>query len=138
SQPRTERQTVTPQQSEFPELDFATRAIRVGQAPDPTTGAIIPPLHLTTTYLQDGVGGFRNGYEYSRGGNPTRSSLEELLADLEGGDRGYSFASGLAAEDILLRALLAPGESVLMGNDVYGGTHRLVNRVFVPWGVGLS
>jgi len=120
------------------DFDFATRAIRAGQAFDPTTGAVIPPLYLTTTFVQDGIGGFRNGYEYARGGNPTRTSLEEQLASLEGGDRGFSFASGLAAEDTLLRAILQPGDHILMGNDVYGGTHRLVNRVHVPWGVGLD
>lgn len=120
------------------DFDFATRAIRAGQAFDPTTGAVIPPLYLTTTFVQDGIGGFRGGYEYARGGNPTRTSLEEQLASLEGGDRGFSFASGLAAEDTLLRAILQPGDHILMGNDVYGGTHRLVNRVHVPWGVGLD
>jgi len=120
------------------DFDFATRAIRAGQAFDPTTGAVIPPLYLTTTFVQDGIGGFRNGYEYARGGNPTRTSLEEQLASLEGGNRGFSFASGLAAEDTLLRAILQPGDHILMGNDVYGGTHRLVNRVHVPWGVGLD
>ena len=88
--------------------------------------------------MQDGIGGFRNGYEYARGGNPTRTSLETLIAALEGGDRGFSFASGLAAEDTLLRAILAPGDHVLMGNDVYGGSHRLVSRAFIPWGVSLS
>jgi cystathionine gamma-synthase len=93
---------------------------------------------MTTTFVQDGIGGFRNGYEYARGGNPTRDSLQELLASLEGGSHAFSFASGLAAEDTLLRALVTPGDHVLMGNDVYGGTHRLVNRVFVPWGVELS
>jgi cystathionine gamma-synthase len=117
---------------------FETRAIIAGQAFDPTTGAVVPPIHLTTTFVQDGIGGFRNGYEYARGGNPTRDSLQELLASLEGGRSAFSFASGLAAEDTILRALLAPGDHVLMGNDVYGGTHRLVNRVFVPWGVSLS
>ena len=117
---------------------FSTRAIRVGQEFDPTTGAIIPPVYLTSTFVQDGIGGFRGGYEYARGGNPTRDSLQELLASLEGGTKAYSFASGLAAEDTLLRAVLQPGDSIIMGNDVYGGTHRLVNRVFVPWGVGLS
>lgn len=122
----------------FRQLDFATRAIRVGQAPDPTTGSVIPPVYFTTTFVQDGIGGFRNGYEYARGGNPTRTSLETLLAALEGGDRGFSFASGLAAEDTLLRAILTPGDHVLMGNDVYGGSHRLVSRVFIPWGVSLS
>jgi cystathionine gamma-synthase len=95
-------------------------------------------VYFTTTFVQDGIGGFRNGYEYARGGNPTRDALQELLASLEGADRGYSFASGLAAEDTLLRAILTPGDHVLMGNDVYGGSHRLVSRVFIPWGVSLS
>ncbi|TXK18501.1 cystathionine gamma-synthase [Homoserinibacter sp. GY 40078] len=122
----------------FDTVDFATRAIRAGQAFDPTTGSVIPPVYLSTTFVQDGIGGFRNGYEYARGGNPTRTSLEEQLAALEGGDRAFSFASGLAAEDALLRSLLQPGDHVLMGNDVYGGTHRLVNRIHVPWGIGLD
>ena len=117
---------------------FETRAITAGQAFDPTTGAVVPPVYLTTTFVQDGIGGFRNGYEYARGGNPTRDSLQELLASLEQGTKAFSFASGLSAEDAVLRALLAPGDHILMGNDVYGGTHRLVNRVFVPWGVQLS
>jgi cystathionine gamma-synthase len=119
-------------------FDFATRAIHDGQEFDPTTGAVIPPLYLSTTFVQDGIGGFRGGYEYARGGNPTRTSLETQLASLEGGTRAFSFASGLAAEDALLRAVLTPGDHVLMGNDVYGGTHRLVNRVHVPWGVELD
>jgi cystathionine gamma-synthase len=118
--------------------DFSTRAIRTGQDFDPTTGAVIPPVYFTTTFVQDGIGGFRGGYEYARGGNPTRTALEKLLAGLEGGDRGFSFASGLAAEDTLLRAIVAPGDHVLMGNDVYGGSHRLVSRAFIPWGVSLS
>jgi cystathionine gamma-synthase len=117
---------------------FSTRAIHAGQDFDPTTGAVIPPVYFTTTFVQDGIGGFRNGYEYARGGNPTRTSLQEQLASLEGGDTAFSFASGLAAEDTLLRALLGPNDHVLMGNDVYGGTHRLVNRALVPWGVSLS
>jgi cystathionine gamma-synthase len=120
------------------DYDFSTRAIRTGQEFDPTTGAVIPPVYFTTTFVQDGIGGFRNGYEYARGGNPTRTALEKLLAGLEGGDRGFSFASGLAAEDTLLRAILTPGDHVLMGNDVYGGSHRLVSRAFIPWGVSLS
>lgn len=118
--------------------DFATRAIHAGQAFDPTTGAVIPPLYLSTTFVQDGIGGFRGGYEYARGGNPTRTGLETQLASLEGGERAFSFASGLAAEDALLRTVLKPGDHVLMGNDVYGGTHRLVNRLHVPWGVELD
>ncbi|HEX3679401.1 MAG TPA: cystathionine gamma-synthase [Galbitalea sp.] len=116
---------------------FSTRAIHEGQEFDPTTGAVVPPVYLTSTFVQDGIGGFRGGYEYARGGNPTRTSLQTLLASLEGGTHAYSFASGLAAEDTLLRAILKPGDRVVMGNDVYGGTHRLVNRVFVPWDIGL-
>lgn len=118
--------------------DFSTTAIHAGQEFDPTTGAVIPPVYFTTTFVQDGIGGFRNGYEYARGGNPTRDALQTLLAALEGGDRAFSFASGLAGEDTLLRAVLRPGDHVLMGNDVYGGSHRLVNRTLVPWGVELS
>ncbi|OII39694.1 cystathionine gamma-synthase [Curtobacterium sp. MMLR14_010] len=117
--------------------EFSTRAVHAGQDPDATTGAVIPPLHLTSTYVQDGIGQMRNGYEYSRSANPTRDSLQTLLADLDGGVAAYSFASGLAGEDALLRATLAPGARVVMGNDVYGGTHRLVSRLHVPWGVEL-
>jgi cystathionine gamma-synthase len=117
---------------------FETRAIHAGQEFDPTTGAVVPPVYLTSTFVQDGIGGFRGGYEYARGGNPTRDVLQDLLASLEGGVKAFSFGSGLAAEDALLRATLKPGDHVLMGNDVYGGTHRLVNRMFVPWGVRLS
>ena len=117
---------------------FSTRAITAGQHFDPTTGAVVPPVYLTSTFVQDGIGNFRGGYEYARGGNPTRDSLQELIASLEGGLKAFSFASGLAGEDALLRAVLAPGDHIVMGNDVYGGTHRLVNRVFVPWGVSLS
>jgi len=118
--------------------DFSTRAVHDGQGFDPTTGAVIPPLYLTTTFVQKSIGDLRNGYEYTRGTNPTRDSLQQQLASLEGGTRALSFASGLAAEDALLRTVLTPGDHVLMGNDVYGGTHRLVNRIFVPWGIGLG
>ena len=114
---------------------FNTIAIHAGQEFDPTTGAVIPPIYQTSTYVQDGIGGLRGGYEYSRGGNPTRTSLETMLAALEGGTHGLSFASGLAAEDSLLRAVLVPGDHVVLGNDVYGGTHRLINRVHGAWGV---
>lgn len=117
---------------------FSTRAVHDGQGFDPTTGAVIPPVYLTTTFVQKNIGDLRNGYEYTRGGNPTRDALQEQLASLEGGRHALSFASGLAAEDALLRTILTPGDHVLMGNDVYGGTHRLVNRIFVPWGVDLS
>ena len=118
--------------------NFSTRAIHDGSDFDPTTGAVVPPVYLTSTFVQDGIGGLRGGYEYARAGNPTRDSLQTLLASLEGGASALSFASGLAAEDALLRAVLRPGDKVLMTNDVYGGTHRLVNRLYVPWGVGLS
>ena len=117
---------------------FPTRAIHAGQDFDPTTGAVVPPVYFTSTFVQDGIGGFRGGYEYNRGGNPTRDSLQELLASLEGGVKAFSFASGLAAEDTLLRAVLSPGDHIVMGNDVYGGTHRLVSRMFIPWGASLS
>ena len=113
----------------------ATAAIHAGQAADPHTGAVIPPLHLSTTFVQDGIGGLRQGYEYGRSGNPTRDALQAQLAALEGGTHAYSFASGLAAEDTLLRALLAPGDHVLLGSDVYGGTFRLISRVLGAWGV---
>lgn len=121
-----------------PEYGFSTRAIRAGQEFDPSTGSVVPPVYLTSTFVQDGIGGFRGGYEYTRGGNPTRDSLQELLASLEGGSKAFSFASGLAAEDTLLRAVLKPGDHIVMGNDVYGGTHRLVSRVFIPWGVSIT
>ena len=120
------------------EQHFDTRAIHAGQAFDPTTGAIIPPIYQTSTFVQDGIGGFRGGYEYNRAGNPTRSALETQLAALEGGASALSFASGLAAEDALLRAILAPGDHVLIGNDVYGGTYRLLSRVHGRWGVSTS
>ncbi|TQJ29853.1 cystathionine gamma-synthase [Microbacterium sp. SLBN-146] len=116
---------------------FDTRAVHAGQDFDPTTGAVIPPLHFSTTYAQDGIGGLRGGYEYGRSGNPTRTALETQLAALEGARHGLSFASGLAAEDALLRAVLKPGDEVLLGNDVYGGTYRLLARILAPWGVGL-
>lgn len=117
---------------------FSTRAIHSGQAFDPTTGAVVPPIYQSSTFVQDGIGGFRGGYEYARSANPTRDSLQTLLADLEGGSHAFSFASGLAAEDALLRSVLRPGSRIVMGNDVYGGTHRLVNRLHVPWGVVLE
>jgi cystathionine gamma-synthase len=119
--------------SELP--GFNTRAIHAGQEPDPATGAVIVPLHLTTTYKQDGVGGLRGGYEYSRSANPTRDALQEALAALEQGTRGMAFASGLAAEDTLLRTLCRPGDHVLLGGDAYGGTFRLISKVLSRWGV---
>ncbi|MEU2538666.1 cystathionine gamma-synthase [Streptomyces iakyrus] len=117
---------------------FETLAIHAGNTADPLTGAVVPPIYQVSTYKQDGVGGLRGGYEYSRSANPTRTALEENLAALEGGRRGLAFASGLAAEDCLLRTLLGPGDHVVIPNDAYGGTFRLFAKVVARWGVEWS
>lgn len=114
---------------------FETRAIHAGYEPDAMTGSVIPPIYATSTYKQDGVGGLRGGYEYSRSGNPTRTALEGNIAALEEGERGFAFASGLAAEDTLVRGLLNPGDHVVLPGDAYGGTFRLFDRVEKRWGV---
>ncbi len=114
---------------------FETRAIHAGYEPDPMTGAVIPPIYATSTYKQDGVGGLRGGYEYSRSANPTRTALETTIAALEHGERGFAFASGLAAEDTLLRSLTKPGDHLVIPDDAYGGTFRLIDKVAVPWGL---
>jgi cystathionine gamma-synthase len=115
---------------------FETRALHIGQEPDPLTGAVVPPLSLSATFAQTAVGDHK-GFEYSRSGNPTRHALETCLASLEGAAHGFAFASGLAAEDSILRRL-APGQRVLLGDDAYGGTYRLIARVFGPMGVRCS
>lgn len=109
-------------------MKFETLAIHAGQEPDPNNGAVMTPVYFTSTYKQDGVGRPRQGYEYSRTMNPTRKSLQDCLAALEGGNFGLAFASGLAATDTVLR-LLDSGAHVLAGNDVYGGTFRLFDKV---------
>lgn len=114
---------------------FATRAIHAGQDPDPTTGSVIVPIHATSTYAQDGVGGLRGGFEYSRTGNPTRAALEECLAALEGGRHGRAFSSGMGATDTALRAMCRPGDHIIIPNDAYGGTFRLIDKVFSHWGI---
>src|SRR5213082_3049630 len=114
---------------------FETLAIHAGQDPDPTTGAVVPPIYQVSTYKQDGVGGLRGGYEYSRSANPTRTALEQCLAAIEGGPRALAFASGMAAEDCLIRTACSPGDHVLIPNDAYGGTYRLFARVFEGWGL---
>ena len=124
-----------PTPHDWTDAGFATRAIHVGSDPDAATGAVVPAIYQVSTYKQDGVGGLRGGYEYSRSGNPTRAALEEALASVEGGAAGFAFASGLAAEDTLLRAALRPGDHVVVPNDAYGGTYRLIARVFGPWGI---
>jgi len=114
-------------------LHLETLAIHAGQRPDPTTGAVMTPIYQTSTYVQDGVGRHK-GYEYARTGNPTRAALEACLADLEGGRFGLCFSSGMAAIDTLLR-LVRPGEHVLAGDDVYGGTYRLFVHVLAEYGI---
>jgi cystathionine gamma-synthase len=115
---------------------FETRAIHAGQEPDPHTGSVIVPIYQTSTFAQDGVGGLRaGGFEYSRTANPTRTALEECLASLEGGRHGLAFASGMAASDIALRSLVRPGDHVIIPDDAYGGTFRLVDKVLSQWGV---
>lgn len=115
------------------QLGFSTRAIHVGQEPEPTTGAVVTPISLSTTFAQEGVGGHK-GFEYSRSGNPTRTALETQVASLEMARHGLAFASGLAAEDNILR-LLRPGQRVLLGNDAYGGTFRLIANVWTGHGI---
>src|SRR3954447_7591897 len=117
------------------ELEFETRVIHGGQLADPQTGAVVPPIYQVSTYKQDGVGGLRGGYEYSRSANPTRDALEANLASLEQGARGLAFASGLAAEDTLLRAWCKPGDHVVIPGDAYGGTYRLFAKVLERWGL---
>jgi cystathionine gamma-synthase len=129
---------------------FETLAIHAGQEPDPATGAVVPPIYQVSTFKQDGVGGVRGGrhggagdgpgrwiegYEYSRTANPTRGALEECLAALEGGTRAFAFASGMAAEDCLLRTVCRPGDHILIPGDAYGGTFRLVDKVLRNWGL---
>ena len=113
---------------------FATRAIHAGQDPDPATGATIVPIYATSTYTQAAPGQHK-GYEYSRSGNPTRAALETCLASLEEGERGLAFASGLAATTGVFAGLLKPGDEVVASADLYGGTFRLLDKVFKPWGL---
>ena len=115
--------------------DFATRCVHGAGEPDPHTGAVVPPISLASTFAQDGVGHDR-GFEYSRSGNPTRAALERHVASLEGARHGFAFASGLAAEDALLR-LLGPGDGLLLSDDAYGGTYRLAARVHSPAGLAV-
>jgi len=114
---------------------FETLAIRAGQGADPRTGSVVPAIYATSTYKQDGVGGLREGYEYSRTANPTRTALEQCLAALEVGSHGFAFASGLAAQDTLLRTVCRPGDHVVIPDDAYGGTFRQFARVYQPWGL---
>lgn len=116
-------------------LGFATRAIHAGYRPDPATGAVNVPIYASSTFAQDGVGGLRGGYEYARTGNPTRTALEAVLASVENGRFGRAFSSGMAASDCALRAVLRPGDHIVIPDDAYGGTFRLIDKVFRQWGV---
>ncbi|MGW9568495.1 cystathionine gamma-synthase [Prescottella equi] len=114
---------------------FSTRAIHAGYEPDPQTGAVNVPIYASSTFAQDGVGGMRGGFEYARTGNPTRRPLEANLAALESGTFGRAFGSGMAATDCVLRSLLRPGDHLVIPNDAYGGTFRLIDKVFTQWGI---
>ncbi|MDO4240434.1 cystathionine gamma-synthase [Micrococcus sp.] len=126
-----------------PQEGFGTRAVHAGQHLDEVYGAVVPPLHISSTYAPTAIGELRRGYDYGRGTNPTRDALQEQLAALEAGvDRdgtpratGLTFASGLAAETALIMGAGAPGMTIVMGNDVYGGSYRLISKVLAPWGV---
>ncbi len=114
---------------------LATKAIHAGYRPDPATGAVNAPIYASSTFAQDGVGGLRGGFEYARTGNPTRAALEASLAAVEEGAFGRSFSSGMAATDCALRAMLRPGDHVVIPDDAYGGTFRLIDKVFTQWNV---
>jgi cystathionine gamma-synthase len=116
----------------------ATKAIHAGFRPDPATGAVNVPIYASSTFTQDGVGGLRGGFEYARTGNPTRSALEASLAAVEDGSFARAFGSGMAATDCALRAMLRPGDHVVIPDDAYGGTFRLIDKVFTQWGVGYT
>jgi cystathionine gamma-synthase len=118
-------------------MRFETRAIHVGQDPEPVYGSVNVPIFQTSTYAQDAVGKPKR-FDYARGGNPTREALETVMASLEGGARAFAFGSGMAAETTLLLARVKPGDHVLLGDDVYGGTYRLLARVLADWGVGFD
>lgn len=114
---------------------FSTRAIHAGYEPDPLTGAVNVPIYASSTFAQDGVGGLRGGFEYARTGNPTRQALEANAASIEGGTYGRAFASGMAATDAMLRTALRPGDHLVFPDDAYGGTFRLIDKVFTHWGI---
>jgi len=117
---------------------LATKAIHAGFRPDPATGAVNAPIYASSTFAQDGVGGLRGGFEYARTGNPTRAALEASLAAVEEARFGRAFSSGMAATDCALRAVLKPGDHVVIPDDAYGGTFRLIDKVFTKWGIGYT
>lgn len=117
---------------------FSTVAIHAGFDPDPQTGVVNVPIYASSTFAQDGVGGLRGGFEYARTGNPTRKALEDNIAAIEAGTYGRAFASGMSATDALLRATLRPGDHLVIPNDAYGGTFRLIDKVFTLWGISYT
>src|ERR1700709_488325 len=123
------------EQEHFARAGLATKAIHAGYRPDQATGAVNTPIYASSTFAQDGVGGLRGGYEYARTGNPTRAALETALAAVEDGSFGRAFSSGMAASDCVLRTVLRPGDHVVIPDDAYGGTFRLIDKVFTQWGV---
>jgi cystathionine gamma-synthase len=130
-----QRSVPTGDNGHFDKAGLATRAIHAGYRPDPLTGAVNAPIYASSTFAQDGVGGLRGGFEYARTGNPTRTALETALAAVEEGRFGRAFGSGMAATDCALRAVLRPGDHVVIPDDAYGGTFRLIDKVFTEWGV---
>ena len=116
---------------------LATKAIHAGYRPDPATGAVNTPIYASSTFAQDGVGGLRGGFEYARTGNPTRAALEASLAAVEEGAFGRAFSSGMAAGDCALRAMLRPATTWSIPDDAYGGTFRLIDKVFTQWNVAV-
>ncbi|MDB5109968.1 MAG: cystathionine gamma-lyase/cystathionine beta-lyase, partial [Mucilaginibacter sp.] len=114
-------------------MKFATKAIHAGQEPDPTTGAVMTPIYQTSTYWQKSPGD-NKGYEYSRGTNPTRKALESCLAALENAQFGLAFSSGMGATDAVMK-LLMPGDEVITGNDLYGGSYRIFTKIFANYGI---
>lgn len=132
------RQEATKERVNSTRPGFRTAAVHAGQEPDPLTGAVVPPIYQTSTFTQHGVETLKNGYEYSRGGNPTRNGLEAQLAAVEGGEHAFAFASGIAAEDALLRSTLRPGNTVVAAAETYGGTHRLLSQLYSRWGVNTT
>ena len=131
---RSSRTTGTSRRQNPAGDEVETRVVHAGQEPDAATGAVVPPITLASTFVQDAVGDHR-GYEYARSANPTRAALEACLAELEGAEHGLAFASGMAAEDAILRAALGAGDHVIIPADAYGGTYRLVARLYEPAGV---
>lgn len=118
-------------------MHLSTKAIHIGQTPDPTTGAVIPPMYLTSTYAQ-AAPGVHQGYEYTRSGNPNFTNVETTLAALENGQYAHIYSSGLGATTTVILSLLNPGEQVLAVNDLYGGTYRLLDKVFARYGIGFT